>query len=386
MITFAVDYYLFTFVAAIGVIQIAGSVGRLQGLLVFKSPIAAQTFGLTLAIAALIWFFTTDSRNINDRDGGLDANDQALFFSMGAASAMAATAVLSSLFNVRMTGGNRAPAAGLDALRYTNYVRAVGRSLRYWLTERARPTAMGRAMRDRTGRLTLALSLVALLLSSIILTWQIGWSDRSTASVAAGDSVILEKFARVDDEVFLWINGWVGAFPAFDRVTDWVVSDYMVPAGLALTLIGLWFVGENGAVRLKNQIGVMVALSAMGLASWSVYLLNGVFFRDRPFIDHNVSMLFYRPDDSSFPANSAAATFAIAAAVWGINKRVGTVLFVVAAVYGLTRVYAGVHYPLDIVAAAVIGVVVTMLVFRLKDLLEPLPSMVIRAARILCLA
>ena len=122
------------------------------------------------------------------------------------------------------------------------------------------------------------------------------------------------------------------------------------------------------------------------MSSLAVYIINWQYFRPRPFVDHDVTLLFYQPTDSSFPANSMAATFGIAAAVWGVNRRIGTVLLIAATLYGFARVYAGVHYPLDIVAGALIAVVITFLVFKLKDLLEPLPTWVIKAARVLCLA
>ncbi len=196
----------------------------------------------------------------------------------------------------------------------------------------------------------------------------------------------MEGMAHADEVVFLWLNGWVGRSALFDGIITWVVSDYLVPASLALTLLGLWFVGDDRAARLKHQVGVFVALSAMGFASWVVYISNALYFRPRPFIDHDVSILFYQPTDSSFPSNPAAASFAIAAAVWGVNRRVGTALLLGAGAYGFARVYAGVHYPADVLGAALIGIVVAYLVFKLRDLLEPLPTMVIKAARILCLA
>ncbi len=192
--------------------------------------------------------------------------------------------------------------------------------------------------------------------------------------------------ADADAELFFWINSWVGRFPAFDRAMEWVVSDYLIPVGFALALLGLWFTGGDKLARQRHQIGVFVALSSMGFASLAVFIINAVYFRPRPFAVHEVSLLFYEPTDSSFPANSMAATFAIAAAVFGVNRRVGAVMYVVAAIYAFSRVYAGVHYPLDVTAGALIGIVMAWLVFKLRDLLEPLPTLVVKALRIICLA
>ena len=105
--------------------------GRLNGLLVFKSPLSARALGVVLVVGAFIFFFSTDTRNINDYEGGLDAPTQALFFFFGAGAAVVTTVLLSSLVNMRMSG-EPSPEGGLDALRDTNYVRALSCSLGYW--------------------------------------------------------------------------------------------------------------------------------------------------------------------------------------------------------------------------------------------------------------
>ena len=132
MFTFATDYYLFVFAASLGVIQIAVSLGRLKGLLLLRSRLAARAVAGALVIAAFVWFFSTDNRNLNDYEGGLDANVQALLFFLGAATAMATTAVASSIVNARMDGGGPAPGEGFDALKRSSYARALSHSLRYW--------------------------------------------------------------------------------------------------------------------------------------------------------------------------------------------------------------------------------------------------------------
>ena len=76
MFSFAGDYFLMVFVASMGVMQAAASIGGLRGLLVFKNPLIARALGIGVAIAAVAWFFLVTERNINDYEGGLDSNEQ----------------------------------------------------------------------------------------------------------------------------------------------------------------------------------------------------------------------------------------------------------------------------------------------------------------------
>ena len=193
--------------------------------------------------------------------------------------------------------------------------------------------------------------------------------------------------ADADKALFLWVNALVGQAPAVDAAMGWIASDYLVPVGMGLALVALWFIGKDGRERMRYQIGMFTALTAMALSSLVVLISNALFFRPRPFdgLD-DVSLLFYMPTDSSFPSNSAAAAFAIAAAVCCVNRRIGAALFGAATVYGFSRVYVGVHYPADILGGAVIALAVTALTLRLRDLVMPALVAAIKAARLFVVA
>ncbi|MXX52908.1 MAG: hypothetical protein F4Z35_02865 [Dehalococcoidia bacterium] len=132
MISFTADYCIAVFISSIGVLQFAFSLGGLRGLLFFNSALVARSLGLATAILGFALFFGTGPRNINDYEGGLDAPDQALFFSLSALAAFATTLIVSSLVNRRMRGAEFDVDAGLDALRESNYASALVRSLMYW--------------------------------------------------------------------------------------------------------------------------------------------------------------------------------------------------------------------------------------------------------------
>jgi len=196
----------------------------------------------------------------------------------------------------------------------------------------------------------------------------------------------LELLVRADERALLWLNGWVGHFAWLDAIVRAVVSDYLVPVMLCLALLGLWFTGATGAARERNQRGVMIGMIGLGFANLAVEVMNHFVYRPRPFTTMEVSLLFYRPTDSSFPANPVAVGFAVATGVWLWNRRVGTALFGVTAVFALSRVYAGVFYPLDVLGGAAIGAGVSLLVAVLLRLAEPLPTLVLRLARAVYLA
>ncbi len=135
MFSFAVDYYLLVSVAAFGVIQVAASLGGLHGLVLLRSRPATWVLGLGLAAAAGAWFFAVEDRNINDYEGGLDANIQALTFFLGASTAYAATLGLSSLVKRRVDEVDPQPGEGFGAMRKTTFARALAHSLAYWRRE-----------------------------------------------------------------------------------------------------------------------------------------------------------------------------------------------------------------------------------------------------------
>jgi hypothetical protein len=144
MSPFVADYLLFVFWACVGAIQIGASIGRFDGLLFVRHNLAARALGVALIFGAIAWFFLTENRNINDTEGGLDANQQAMGFFAAAIAAVIVTVVISSFSNAGMhrprPGALNVPEGpegregsdpddGLDALRRVSYLTAVRRSL-----------------------------------------------------------------------------------------------------------------------------------------------------------------------------------------------------------------------------------------------------------------
>ena len=122
---FALDYFILVFIASCGVIQIAAAYSRLHGLLILARPCMSTSLGLLLTLTPIIWFFISEPRNVPDTADGLDGNQQAALFTIGAIAAIFVTLVVSSLRNIRMKPSLTHENSGLDALSKSNYVNAL---------------------------------------------------------------------------------------------------------------------------------------------------------------------------------------------------------------------------------------------------------------------
>jgi len=189
--------------------------------------------------------------------------------------------------------------------------------------------------------------------------------------------------------LFRAINDPARRTPLLDSIMRLLVNDYFLTTLMPLLLIVLWFQGETREQRGKNQEGVLQAILSLTLANSLLKLCNWNYFRARPFMAlEGVNLLFYQSTDSSLPSNAATVGFSLATAVWLRNRRMGLTLYIVGALFGFSRIYCGVHYPSDIIAGFVLGVLSAGLVFWASKYLKlevPI-SLFIRLSRRLFLA
>jgi undecaprenyl-diphosphatase len=111
---------------------------------------------------------------------------------------------------------------------------------------------------------------------------------------------------------------------------------------------------------------VWLTVIAVALADWSAMGIKALVDRDRPPVDYaEPKTLVGVPHDASFPSGHAATSFAAATMLSFAFPRLAPALFLLAAAVAFSRVYVGVHYPLDVIGGAVLGVLVAIALRRL---------------------
>jgi membrane-associated phospholipid phosphatase len=141
------------------------------------------------------------------------------------------------------------------------------------------------------------------------------------------------------------------------------------------------FVAVGGLADVRRRCGMrpqtaICAGSAAAVAAGLAAALQGTFERLRPaFADPaSVTSLITTPDQGSFPSGHASVAFAAATAVAAHCPRLRLPLFALAALVAASRVYLGVHFVLDVVAGAALGVTIGLLVAGLGRRLQAVPA------------
>ena len=108
---------------------------------------------------------------------------------------------------------------------------------------------------------------------------------------------------------------------------------------------------------------------ADGMSQFSTALIQRAVGRHRP----RVHTLIAEPHSHSFPSGHAASSFACAVVLVSFAPRLRGPLYAFAALIALSRLYVGVHYPLDVLGGALWGLVVGKAVLDLEDARPVLP-------------
>jgi undecaprenyl-diphosphatase len=148
------------------------------------------------------------------------------------------------------------------------------------------------------------------------------------------------------------------------RLERWVVTHRVHT--LDDVFIGLSRVGSQGLIWLiigalaallwkRPAIFLYVTLADL-VAEITAYALREAIGRDRPPLHFTEPHpLVAVPHSGSFPSGHTATSFACAATLAWLTPLPRTALYLLAALIAFSRVYNGVHYPLDLIGGALVG-------------------------------
>ena len=164
----------------------------------------------------------------------------------------------------------------------------------------------------------------------------------------------------IEHKVFFWLNNFAGQ----SRFFDGLIVFFAHYLAYLLVLVFIIVLCLSGRERTRRIYWFVTAAAAALVARLGVTeLIRLVYQRPRPFITYSVHQLI--PESGwSFPSGHTSFFFAFSTIVYFYNKTLGYWFLAASALMGLARIVAGVHYLSDVLAGAVVGWLVGLVVYK----------------------
>lgn len=172
---------------------------------------------------------------------------------------------------------------------------------------------------------------------------------------------------NLNTEIFYFINNSLSN-PFFD-----LIMPHLTSIGGFVSLLCLCILEILIAKYLKKDRYLKIAkmcLYALIVSGIIAAFLKLGFSEPRPYtVLEHVHQLVQPSEPNSFPSGHTSSTFSIATVLvnqfWQ-NKIIVCVLVIFCVLLAFSRIYCGVHYPLDVVVGAMVGILSGALILKLK--------------------
>ena len=147
-------------------------------------------------------------------------------------------------------------------------------------------------------------------------------------------------------------------------------------------MIFLTQLGDKGIIWIVLAVALLFSsktrkcgifmLVSMGLG---LLIGNGIIknlvARPRPYwIDESITLLIPGLTDYSFPSGHTLASFEAAIMIFLFNKKWGIPAIILSVLIGISRMYLFVHFPSDVLAGAVLGTIISLIVYYIGNKVE----------------
>jgi len=149
------------------------------------------------------------------------------------------------------------------------------------------------------------------------------------------------------------LRGLADTAPAVNAVMRFTAA-YLPYA--AVPALFIFVVRRLGLGKRQTLFVLLFAALSVALAETGLVVLHELLPRARPFAALQFEPLVAVSRAlASFPSGHASVLFALAFSAFAFDKLTGWLLVAVAALNGFARIYAGVHWPTDIIGGALLG-------------------------------
>ncbi|AGK60676.1 Membrane-associated phospholipid phosphatase [Archaeoglobus sulfaticallidus PM70-1] len=200
---------------------------------------------------------------------------------------------------------------------------------------------------------------VAIILCIVICGAVIEYAGESVLSRSESTpDVFPPQISQIDSTIMLKINPGMmdpALNPVFVTITHLGSAVAVVSLGIALYIAGY------------RREGVLILVVA-AIGSIIVAPLKTIVHRPRPYLTLQEVIPLEKATGMSFPSGHSEKAFALASVLSNDNKTKKLVLYAYATSIAFSRVYIGVHYPIDVVAGSILGWIVGKITLKIESI------------------
>lgn len=177
----------------------------------------------------------------------------------------------------------------------------------------------------------------------------------------------------------------INHFAAYSTVLNPIMEFFArySPELYAVLFVIAWFALPKDDTKRRHALVVSACAGVLALIINVV--VAHIWFRPRPFTvlsKGSYTQLIPHSNDASFPSDHVSGAFGFAAATWGRGPTWIRYSFTtIAIIVMIARVYVGVHWPTDVIAGLVVGIISSKVMWRFSWLLRPLTRLGLRIFR-----
>jgi undecaprenyl-diphosphatase len=165
---------------------------------------------------------------------------------------------------------------------------------------------------------------------------------------------------QLDQNILYWIQ-------------ENIRNEFLTPIIIFITRLGnsafIWLVTSLVLIGVKKyrKSGITLLLSLIVASLLVDDILKKVFCRPRPFYAMTeLSTLIPKPGSYSFPSGHTTTAFAAATVIMlCLPRNYGIFGYILAGLIGFSRLYLGVHYPSDVLAGILLGILIGVVTYQI---------------------
>lgn len=171
---------------------------------------------------------------------------------------------------------------------------------------------------------------------------------------------------NIDKSQFLAVNRFAERTPGLHGFMLFVANEGVYIFILLLVVVYLLVRFMPKLSYMKNLVNLAITGIGTVVAVGINQPISHIFKEPRPYDSlSNILVLIHRANDYSFPSDHGVMVGAVTTGLFLIDPILGVVSLVIGLLVAFSRVYTAAHYPHDLVAGMVLGMVVVLLCYAL---------------------